>query len=383
MTSHGDIASKAIENTGSLTDSPPRVDLQRTVETIEQKRARFNMVLEDLRANLENEPESVWPPYGAWSMLETLIDQGKFDDIEGKAVLDVGCGNGVIGIALREFGAKSVLLVDNNPEAVDLANRNIAKLEVRDARAIYSDIFSNVEGKFDIIIGNLPFNPTVEGVHIASKAERSNQNGPKGVGVVWAVVKDLEKYLVPETGRMLVSCSSRQGRIILSGIFNKFVRPGNWRELHSNEQQLTYQPSAKQALIADYIAPFLDYYNSETLRDDTIRYFYEDEEGNWGLHIHQEIGNDEGGYIDTTYVIPNYHKYPFLKNGFLAYKVTSELTTAGRSTKAEGITGREERPLDLRKIEALLEITAEADRKFTGIPHHLYYIVEGVVSHEQ
>jgi len=58
-------------------------------------------------------------------------------DLQDKAVLDYGCGSGVLGVAALLLGAKSVLAVDNDPQALvatrDNAQRNgcAERLQVR------------------------------------------------------------------------------------------------------------------------------------------------------------------------------------------------------------------------------------------------------------
>lgn len=42
----------------------------------------------------------------------------------GERVLDVGCGSGILGIAALALGARSVVAVDNDPEAVEVTTEN-------------------------------------------------------------------------------------------------------------------------------------------------------------------------------------------------------------------------------------------------------------------
>lgn len=47
-------------------------------------------------------------------------------DVEGKDVIDVGCGSGILGIAAELCGAKSVYMCDIDEQAVEFAKRNAA-----------------------------------------------------------------------------------------------------------------------------------------------------------------------------------------------------------------------------------------------------------------
>lgn len=66
-------------------------------------------------------------------------------------VLDMGTGSGIQALAALEK-TQDVLAVDINPEAVELTKS-------KGANAIVSDLFSNVEGEFDLIIFNPPYLP--------------------------------------------------------------------------------------------------------------------------------------------------------------------------------------------------------------------------------
>ena len=53
--------------------------------------------------------------------LRALQDAG----VRGKRVLDLGTGSGVLAIAAAKLGAASVLGVDDDPDAVDAARKNV------------------------------------------------------------------------------------------------------------------------------------------------------------------------------------------------------------------------------------------------------------------
>ncbi len=76
--------------------------------------------------------------------------------LEDVAVLDVGCGYGVIGLALAKAGRNvSLTMVDVNERALKLAQENAQRLEV--ACEVYqSDAYEHVTGKYDWIVTNPP-----------------------------------------------------------------------------------------------------------------------------------------------------------------------------------------------------------------------------------
>ena len=71
-------------------------------------------------------------------------------------VLDIGTGSGCIAITLkRELGCK-VTGIDISKEALEIAKVNAKNNDV-DIEFIFSDVFSNVKDKFDVIISNPPY----------------------------------------------------------------------------------------------------------------------------------------------------------------------------------------------------------------------------------
>nr|WP_228288126.1 50S ribosomal protein L11 methyltransferase [Thermosipho ferrireducens] len=72
----------------------------------------------------------------------------------GDVVLDLGCGSGILSILAKKMGAGRVVAVDNDPLAVEVAKENAKKNGV-DIEIRQSDLFSNVTGKFDLIISNI------------------------------------------------------------------------------------------------------------------------------------------------------------------------------------------------------------------------------------
>lgn len=78
-------------------------------------------------------------------------------DVRGKSVLELGCGSGIISLFAALRGALHVDAVDINPSAVKNTNANFKKHGLKNAKAFYSNLFSKVKGKYDLVIFNLPY----------------------------------------------------------------------------------------------------------------------------------------------------------------------------------------------------------------------------------
>ncbi len=75
----------------------------------------------------------------------------------GKKVLDMGTGSGIIAIECAKQGAK-VVAVDIDEDAVKRLKK-IAADKNLNIQAVQSNLFENVEGKYDTIIFNPPYLP--------------------------------------------------------------------------------------------------------------------------------------------------------------------------------------------------------------------------------
>ena len=83
---------------------------------------------------------------------------------KGERVLDVGCGYGPLGISLVKAYGVQATMVDINNRALDLARKNAERNQVS-ATIFQSNIYEQVEGKFDHVISNPPIRAGKQVVH--------------------------------------------------------------------------------------------------------------------------------------------------------------------------------------------------------------------------
>lgn len=77
-------------------------------------------------------------------------------------IIDLGCGSGVIGLTLeKKVSTKTVDLIDISSQALAIAYKNCVR-HASTANLINSDMFENVEKKYDVIISNPPYIKTTE-----------------------------------------------------------------------------------------------------------------------------------------------------------------------------------------------------------------------------
>lgn len=88
-----------------------------------------------------------------------VIDYIRKNNLTNIKILDLCTGSGIIGITLKkeleEFDVK-ILASDISSRALMVAKENASSLEA-DISFVESDLFSNIQDKFDIIVSNPPY----------------------------------------------------------------------------------------------------------------------------------------------------------------------------------------------------------------------------------
>lgn len=77
-------------------------------------------------------------------------------------VIDFGCGTGILAIAAAKLGAKSVIAIDNDPQAVLSSKENVAKNKCENTITTIHSINQGSDRKCDLLIANILANPLVE-----------------------------------------------------------------------------------------------------------------------------------------------------------------------------------------------------------------------------
>ncbi|MFF9626127.1 methyltransferase [Streptomyces griseosporeus] len=120
---------------------------------------------------------------------------------EGDRVLDMGTGSGSLAITAAAK-ASEVLAVDINPDAVEAVLANAQRNGVADrVQARVSDVFSAVEGTFDLIIFNPPFQ------WFAARDVADSATTDEGYGALTRFFGEARQYLA-ENGRMMIFFST-------------------------------------------------------------------------------------------------------------------------------------------------------------------------------
>jgi ribosomal protein L11 methyltransferase len=75
-------------------------------------------------------------------------------DVKSKKILDIGCGSAILSLYAALLGAKKVLAVDNDEDAVLSAQKNIELNDTHAIEIVCSDL-QQIKGVYDIILANI------------------------------------------------------------------------------------------------------------------------------------------------------------------------------------------------------------------------------------
>lgn len=89
---------------------------------------------------------------------EILVEYILDSPINKKSILDIGTGTGAISLALaNNLDESKVIGVDISDETLSLADENKKRLALDNVNFLKSDLFTNVNEKFDLVVSNPPY----------------------------------------------------------------------------------------------------------------------------------------------------------------------------------------------------------------------------------
>lgn len=113
----------------------------------------YELIIEWIKLLIKNE---VFTPDPSITYSTSTILK-HFPDVQGKEVLDIGCGTWILGIHCFKKWAKNVIFSDVNPKALENTEENIQKNGIKwNYKIVDSDLFKNIPESFDCIFANLP-----------------------------------------------------------------------------------------------------------------------------------------------------------------------------------------------------------------------------------
>ena len=82
-------------------------------------------------------------------------------ELEGRTLLDYGCGSGVLAIAALKLGARAATGMDIDPQAVTATRQNADRNGVGDALSVLASD-AEIDGRYDVVVANILAGPLAE-----------------------------------------------------------------------------------------------------------------------------------------------------------------------------------------------------------------------------
>lgn len=145
--------------------------------------------------NLDIDKRVLIPRFETEELVFKTIEYAKKLNI--KKALDIGTGSGCIAITLKKHLNIKMTASDISLDALEVAKHNALKNDV-EINFIESDIYSNVKGKFDLIISNPPYiktNEPIEDIVYNNEPHLALFSGEFGLDHYTKILKDAKKHL--------------------------------------------------------------------------------------------------------------------------------------------------------------------------------------------
>ncbi|WP_282925998.1 50S ribosomal protein L11 methyltransferase [Helcococcus kunzii] len=127
---------------------------------------------------------------GTHETTSLCMEYAENQDFSDKKVLDIGCGSGILSILAKKLNAKKVDACDIDEIAVSSEKEN-AKINDVSINVFESNLFSNVNDKYDIIFANILAEIIVEMLN-----DVNSYLNEEGIIVLSGIIKEREELVV-------------------------------------------------------------------------------------------------------------------------------------------------------------------------------------------
>jgi release factor glutamine methyltransferase len=127
-----------------------------------------------------------------------LVDAALKEVRPGEKVLEIGTGSGIVSLFIKDIA--DVVATDINPRAALNARLN-------GVQVIRTDLFNGICARFNLVIFNPPYLPTIDEERLNSWLNRAFDGGPTGRSEIERFLRNADDILAPG-GRVLMVISS-------------------------------------------------------------------------------------------------------------------------------------------------------------------------------
>lgn len=118
-----------------------------------------------------------------------------------KSALDIGTGTGILACTIVKYTLSNATALDVSEKALKIAEENIKNLGLsKKVKVLKSDLFENVDEKFDLIVSNPPYIPLSEKATIQKEVTFDPElalftKDAKGLEFYEKIIKEAKNYL--------------------------------------------------------------------------------------------------------------------------------------------------------------------------------------------
>jgi len=145
---------------------------------------------------------------------EVLVREAAARAHRDMVIVDLCCGTGALGVALRDtLGGADLHAADIDPAAVRCARRNLEPDRVHQGD-LFAALPASLRGRVGILLANVPYVPTAEVAFLPGEARDHEarvalDGGPDGLDVLRRVAAEAAGWLAPG-GHLLFETTERQ-----------------------------------------------------------------------------------------------------------------------------------------------------------------------------
>ncbi len=142
---------------------------------------------------------------------EVLVEHAAVSIVQKGSVLEIGTGSGAIAVALKSCRPDlTITATDVSHEALEIAGGNAVQHKT-EISFLESDLFNEVEGRFDVVLANLPYVPEVarRQPEITFEPDVALYGGQDGLDYYRSFFSEVAHYLLPDA-QVIVEFSPTQ-----------------------------------------------------------------------------------------------------------------------------------------------------------------------------
>lgn len=150
---------------------------------------------------------------------ELIVDLVIYKALDSSSVLDLCCGSGAIAVSVKKNRLDlKVTASDISPSAIEVAEKNCDRIcQKGDIEFIESDLFDNINDKYNIIVTNPPYVSNLLRGKLQTELNYEPDNAifasDNGLDIIKKIITNAGDYLLPN-GVLIIEIGHDQGNSV-------------------------------------------------------------------------------------------------------------------------------------------------------------------------